>query len=911
MAWARLALLQAAGDKQALSKLADVFGYDRLPDKEQNDHSSGNESLPGITGIDTEHTVKTPKRPPARFPRVNKIIKRQIEGSPSQQPGYLTEPAMRFQTEDAPAGTYRFAAPKPLLPMARLMPFLFNGLAKTTGGSGLDHRLLMRRIEQGRPLQRLPKRQRLRWPQRLQIIVDTCQRLEPYWADFEGIVQQMQTLLGKEAVQTLRFDENTLGSETCYCLPWPTQDHDQWLVWQTPQPDVAILILSDLGVDDNRAAISWQRQLKCLQYHPSPIVTLSPACRSPDHQRLYHSLSPNPLNDAHHLPRHPVRNGFTIHQPGEQSIADILIWLSPLPLVDTGLLRRLRVELQWGNSALETLIWNHPNVRDIGLGIQVKPTVAKKYQQLFQQRFLDKDNTQRFWDIVQQHHENAFLGLKQLERFKQCEVEETIEPAMRAYFQSLCASTIQSDNDPAQQRALQLQCRTVLASLSGSIWNSNLRDLAYDLYAIAHRDEIRDGQWPEQFDPGFDPERLGWVIDKQVVQDKQQWLIVQIDDQGQALCVPDSGDNAVVTPIAEFEAFQWVPPLLTASQRKQQTTTIPRNGLTLTLPENDTVRVETQALTLELEAIHRPSWASKIWRDADGLRCSIAWLNQELDVFWQVSKNAANGNWRWPPPFGEDAYGLYVDLSVNNVTQRFRWIEPGTFWMGSPEDEPEREWSGNEGWKGSETLHQVTLTQGYWLADSAVTQAFWQAVMGDNPSHFKDNVNNPVEQISWQDAQLFIEKLNSMLPGLSAQLPSEAQWEYTCRAGTSTPFSFGANITPQQVNYDGNFPYADGQKGQDRQQTVPVKSLSANPWGLYEMHGNVWEWCADVWQQQMSSDPVTNPLMTDTGGGASRVVRGGSWNYYGGFVRSAFRHESTPDFRFNDLGLRLALGQAG
>ena len=105
--------------------------------------------------------------------------------------------------------------------------------------------------------------------------------------------------------------------------------------------------------------------------------------------------------------------------------------------------------------------------------------------------------------------------------------------------------------------------------------------------------------------------------------------------------------------------------------------------------------------------------------------------------------------------------------------------------------------------------------------------------MGENPSRFKEDANNPVETISWENTRQFIERLNGIIPGLTAQLPTEAQWEYACRAGTTTPFSFGDNITPEQVNYHGEYPYADGAKGWYREKTVPVKSLPPNPWGLY------------------------------------------------------------------------------
>ncbi len=257
----------------------------------------------------------------------------------------------------------------------------------------------------------------------------------------------------------------------------------------------------------------------------------------------------------------------------------------------------------------------------------------------------------------------------------------------------------------------------------------------------------------------------------------------------------------------------------------------------------------------------------------------------------------------WASEWEEDAeWGLAATLNLNGVRQTFRWIQPGTFLMGSPEDERQRN-------AERETQHEVTLTRGYWLADTACTQALWQAVMGDNPSEFKDdpaNPANPVERVSWDDVQTFLDRLNELVPGLVADLPSEAQWENACRAGTTTPFSFGDNITPAQVNYNGEFPYADGKKGQFRERTVPVKSLPPNPWGLYEMHGNVWEWCAD-WFGNYPQGPQIDPSGPPEGVG--RVLRGGSWFSFGRYCRAADRGRRVPGYRDDSIGFRLAPGQ--
>ncbi len=253
----------------------------------------------------------------------------------------------------------------------------------------------------------------------------------------------------------------------------------------------------------------------------------------------------------------------------------------------------------------------------------------------------------------------------------------------------------------------------------------------------------------------------------------------------------------------------------------------------------------------------------------------------------------------WTSAWGEDEFGIWMEFEFRGVVQRLRWIGPDDFLMGSPQDEPER--------SGDELQHEVVLTQGFWLADTACTQALWEAVMGENPSGFK-GADRPVDWVSWEDCQRFIKRINEEIPGLALRLPSEAQWEYACRAGTTTPFSFGNNVGTEQVNYHGGFPYADGPKGEYRGQTVVVKSLPANGWGLYEMHGNVLEWCAD-WYGLYEEGRIVDPQGAEQGD--RRVLRGGSWVLNGRNCRSAARYFNEPGYRIDFAGLRLLRGQEG
>ncbi len=212
------------------------------------------------------------------------------------------------------------------------------------------------------------------------------------------------------------------------------------------------------------------------------------------------------------------------------------------------------------------------------------------------------------------------------------------------------------------------------------------------------------------------------------------------------------------------------------------------------------------------------------------------------------------------------------------ATMEMVWCPPRSFMMGSPESE--------EGRYDDETQHHVTLTEGFWIGKYEVTQRQWESVMGENPSYFK-GADRPVEQVSWNDCQEFIRKINAA-GRVSVSLPTEAQWEYACRAGTTTPFSFGSTINSDKANYSGK-------------ETAIVGSYAPNAWGLYDMHGNVWELCADWYGAYNGA--VTNP--TGPASGTLRVFRGGGWVGDAQSCRSAIRIWFVPGNRNNYLGLRL------
>jgi formylglycine-generating enzyme required for sulfatase activity len=227
------------------------------------------------------------------------------------------------------------------------------------------------------------------------------------------------------------------------------------------------------------------------------------------------------------------------------------------------------------------------------------------------------------------------------------------------------------------------------------------------------------------------------------------------------------------------------------------------------------------------------------------------------------------------------------------------WIPPGKFLMGSPSDERGR---GSD----EDPQTEVTISHGFWMAQREVTQGEFLAIMGSNPSQFQGDTNRPVEKVSWHEAREFCLRLtdqarihDAVPAGHVYRLPTEAEWEYACRAGTTTRFSFGDDPT-ERVLSDYGWSIANSDLS-----SHPVGRLKPNPWGLYDMHGNVWEWCLDIWDSSYPGGGVTD--YTGPGEGWLRVARGGSWLYVASFSRSANRDNYGPDNRCSDIGFRVVL----
>ncbi len=261
-----------------------------------------------------------------------------------------------------------------------------------------------------------------------------------------------------------------------------------------------------------------------------------------------------------------------------------------------------------------------------------------------------------------------------------------------------------------------------------------------------------------------------------------------------------------------------------------------------------------------------------------------------------TNKTPANAQTNIIKRITSDAKDFVEDLG-NGMTLEMVQIPGGTFMMGSPEGEAGR-------YPNESPQHQVKVP-GFFMGKYEITQAQYQAIMGEKPSNFIGE-KRPVEQVSWDEAVEFCKKLSQKTnTEHTYRLPSEAEWEYACRAGTKTPFYFGETITTDLVNYDGNYPYGSTPKGEYREQTIDVGKFPPNSFGLYDMHGNVWEWCLDVYNDNYLGAPKNGSAWLTGKNNNIRLLRGGSWNNNARNCRSADRNDFARANRNYSVGFRV------
>ncbi len=786
----------------------------------------------------------------------------------------------------APRERHGEAAPfVPLVRRTRLWPALKRSLLEVHP-RGVDLPRLLRELARAQAVRRLPLRRQANWGGELVVIWDRARHLQPYQDDFRAIFTELRQQRGDAGCTLWLVDGRPQQIIQC----WPEQPSrprpsaaTHAVAMPLPAPGSRVLILSDAGVlagwsQATRAWSDFARHLVAGGAQPVFWAPLAPAQIEVELARRARVFCLQPRGD---LRRQRGRIADDEQRQAERARLAalrerLLARMAFCIRVEPALLRALRgiTPATASEPALEALVWNHQPVVYDSL---VSRAVAAAHVARYRQAFEELAAAEQLAALEQTLHIHAWRG-------RATEATELL--VWHAHARDEAKAAMAALAAAAERWFTAFSARASQAGRVDPQLRQYARDLltrnAADLAWVSANSQALSPVWVasgEKTAPaGMQPEHLLQAIS---ARDELPLLTCQLGVQPQGLMLL-SGER----------------PAHSAHSRLGS----PLQARRLLVSEGGPTRV------LDPDPSGRPQLVAPLASLADPATPLIVTAGQHSYLVRRVERPA------WAQEIGRDAYGLYaiVEVPVEQgkasggakvVVQRLRYIEAGHFRMGSPPSEPER--YDDEG-----PQHSVTLSAGFWLADSACTQALWQAVMGKNPSHFKaknrGGPQHPVEQVSWNDVQRFLRALEERLPGAIVSLPSEAEWEYACRAGTLTAFSFGDQITPEQVNYDGNYPYAGGSKGLYRESTVPVRSLPANPWGLYEMHGNVWEWCVDGKREYVARDE-TDPRGSEGEGVAARVVRGGSWSDGAGRTRSAFRGANAPVSANLYDGFRFAL----
>lgn len=822
-----------------------------------------------------------------------------------------------FERDVSPQGPVPPDVP-PLVSPARLAACLRQRVAASRRSGGPDVQRVVKHLARGRPLTDWPQRLQDRWPARVCLVLDVRRALWPLQEDLRRMAVQMETLLG-ERLQVL------LGRGG----PGAVCDLDGEPV-DLPADGRAVVVLGEIGMGQpgsvlHRRWCAWgQRQSRAGRR----ALLLVPVGRERVTREAAASFDVVPLDD-----RGPLRwvRPVGVNAAPEASVAaeNLEVMRAALygnPCVSPGLLRELRCLLAAEGLAL-----------DVG-----------SERALWQDTAISA--TAHACTVVQEQREAVEEGFRALPPGLQAAVAglhwrhlQAASPLIRAEYAREVRPILAWQDSPAAQALAEGEAAAdVLAQQAcAAMWRGDGQALASNLagylsrlgarspmqiqqgspalqaaWVLAHREDLRQGRLavPEGVDTGA----IGWVF-AEAAPLQQLALTCAMEAPGLPMLRVER-DQDLAPTVARLAVTSGALEWRVGGQRL-------RVGEAVTLSVEPRVHeVRCGGRVLEVERFERPDWAESIefdkgeWHAVVGGGRQLTWIPRqkviliidaqlhhdqyfELNAAWWDSKawSEATINYPHKPIYfrkprgaighGIDKFGWWADFEIKGVIQRMRFIQPDEFLMGSPDTE--------KGRFDNERQHPVLLTAGYWLADTACTQELWAAVMGGNPSRFKGDQQNPVENVSWSDiTQKFLPRLNNLSPGFNLTLPTEAQWEYACRAGTHTRYSFGDEISTEQVNFNSI-----------RGKTVPVKSLPTNHWGLNEMHGNVWEWCMDEftgYPQDASIDPNSHQDKKEDS--RLRVLRGGSWVPSGKSCRSASRRILSMNARNYNIGFRLTRG---
>ena len=779
------------------------------------------------------------------------------------------------------------AVAAPLLNWSQIAPRLRSLLGELGATREIDVARAVDRLSQGNVAEHLPCRRRRQWGATVQLWTDTSERLVPYQSDFRMILQQLLARLGEERIE-LFSGHRPQG----FVWNYAPRGKDK-TGYRMAAAGSHVLVLGDLGcLEQGRDGIvddwvAFGRLLRGRGCHPLALVPCSTARVPKELRKLFrlHTLAP--------LRGHLDSSGSMA------AVRRLLRLISFAIRVEPGLLRECRRLLpELGDPALEAALWQQPEMvgrveaaGTLGPRELIEPLI-EEFEQLespdLRRRVLETFKRWRW--------RNGKRGLG-------CEIFFEELSRLSAATRELLPP---KDNADLEASWRWFSRRVVEQSPET---REPLMDYAY---RMLQRESVQSRMNPLISDS---LSRIrGHFGGKQPPPPSRGMVRIMLTQHGQgwgAQCVSDEDLGRRELP------GSWL-----ATLRARSATLFLRPG-SLEPPKAGPVPTLDAPPPEAWQPIEIPSAGVVQLSPSSEGRLAVRTDCEGVELVRERKSAVALAS-------GRDRFGLWELTAIPNkngppVRVRWRWIPPGTFWMGSPENEPGR-------WKHEGPRHLVTLTKGYWIAETPCTQQLWQAVMGENPSWFQ-NDQHPVETVSWLKVQEFLKQLRQIAPDLGVDLPTEAQWEYACRASSETalypteagdgtidilgernaplldPIAWygGNSAAPANIIQTWNSSgWKEKQRPHSQASTQPVGLKIPNAWGLFDMLGNVWEWCQDEWggyRSELEIDPVR--LGDVESSDVSRVCRGGSWFSHARGVRCAVRLHDPADTQGNLLGFRL------
>jgi len=761
----------------------------------------------------------------------------------------------------------------PIVAWSRLLPALEKALRTERDSREIDTRRLVELWSRGERLDRLPRRSSPHLSTHVTVLLDRAPHLAPFWDDQERLVRRLRRLLGRWGFVLAQREDSGVWS---------------FGRWERPRPTLKvtagdrILAVSDLGMYRPWGdAEAWHQRARRLRRQGAEIHALVPCPPSrwhPGVARAWQALDwAAPLRGHRPGPRAP---GAALGPRHRELRARLLLRLmAPAVHVSPGLLRELR-RLMGPKADLgtEADAWSHPDfAASAGVAGIVHPEKREEMRR-------------GFGRLPETWRSRALQAIDRWHRALPADV--WAEELLEARLSGALPEGAMPEAELARTRRLALRLAHTVAEAPAvrESWPAVLGRRLQRLLGRAEETWQDDPELAEAFRRAW----ATWTKDRPELPllpgmpppsktpggIRREWPVWQVGPEVELRTEGEpTAPGRVGAPLASPSTAG--EELVVAGPRQWGERVPLQHGRSGPLSVPAGLVVVTERHRLHLRPFHRPSWAHA---------------------------------------GGRDQYGLWASFKIDDVEHRLRWIPPGRFWMGSPESEQGR-------WDHEGPRHLVTLTSGYWLGETPCTQALWEAVLGENPSEFR-TPDRPVERLSWEDCETFLSELNERVPGHGFRLPTEAEWEHACRAGTQTSTYAGELEILGQHNapllddiawYGGNSGegyeleegrdssgWSEMQYPNPKSGTHPVKLKRPNNWGLYDTLGNVWEWCQDR-GGSYSPEPAVDPQGPSEG--AARVLRGGSWGTLARVVRAAYRRWIHPGLRWDGLGFRLARGQ--